>query len=386
MQRWSFFWLLVAKLAVAELDCDGVTCEVESIHLLQHAHTREVRKSKAPERPEALASPFAEVLVLSINEEKYKLSKAELKDQGIVAVSRVKGFNASRDSELSEALALLTEYGNANSLHHTVSNWMLCLHTSPGNPPNFGAANSEFWRNFFRSSPRNVSELLDRDQHNCVPKVVAIAAAHLRLWKELAEGKLQTKEVEEKDPWYLVMEEDVDLCPYWRQRMEKELPQAPADAEIIKLYFFGHWRKEDEVKVSVRNDSEPATVTPFLDARDPLRGFDLFKAASYEFLHGASWSSVPVAGFYAGTQAYLIRPSSARKLLKQIRGKPFQDIDMTMMLSANNYVWRRVLAQGRPENVDLLQDGATESHGSAARTATATAPQCNMEPPSDQFW
>ncbi|CAK9026332.1 unnamed protein product [Durusdinium trenchii] len=120
------------------------------------------------------------------------------------------------------------------------------------------------------------------------------------------------------------MEEDVDLCPYWRQRMEKELPQAPADAEIIKLYFFGHWRKEDEVKVSVRNDSEPATVTPFLDARDPLRGFDLFKAASYEFLHGASWSSVPVAGFYAGTQAYLIRPSSARKLLKQIRGKPFQ--------------------------------------------------------------
>ena len=47
MQRWSFFWLLVAKLAVAELDCDGVTCEVESIHLLQHAHTREVRKSKA---------------------------------------------------------------------------------------------------------------------------------------------------------------------------------------------------------------------------------------------------------------------------------------------------------------------------------------------------
>ncbi|CAK9026331.1 unnamed protein product [Durusdinium trenchii] len=149
MQRWSFFWLLVAKLAVAELDCDGVTCEVESIHLLQHAHTRE-----APERPEALASPFAEVLVLSINEEKYKLSKAELKDQGIVAVSRVKGFNASRDSELSEALALLTEYGNANSLHHTVSNWMLCLHTSPGNPPNFGAANSEFWRNFFRSSPR----------------------------------------------------------------------------------------------------------------------------------------------------------------------------------------------------------------------------------------
>ena len=34
--------------------------------------------------------------------------------------------------------------------------------------------------------PRNVTELLARDQHGCVPKVIAIAAAHLRLWQGLA--------------------------------------------------------------------------------------------------------------------------------------------------------------------------------------------------------
>lgn len=60
------------------------------------------------------------------------------------------------------------------------------------------------------------------------------------------------------------MEEDVDLCPYWRQRMEKELPQAPADAEIIKLYFFGHWRKEDEVDKSCRKNGYPWTFRRML--------------------------------------------------------------------------------------------------------------------------
>lgn len=46
-----------------------------------------------------------------------------------------------------------------------------------------------------------------------------------------------------EDPWYLVMEDDVALCPAWRERMMQELPQAPIDADVIKLYFFGHWRK-----------------------------------------------------------------------------------------------------------------------------------------------
>ncbi|CAJ1406863.1 unnamed protein product [Effrenium voratum] len=93
----------------------------------------------------------------------------------------------------------------------------------------------------------------------------------------------------------------------------------------------------------------------------------------------AGWSNVPIAGFYAGTQAYLIRPSGARKMLENIRGKPFQDIDMTMMASVKNYVWRRVLVQDRPDkDLDLLQTSA----GSGAKTV----PVCNRDPPSDQFW
>ena len=60
-----------------------------------------------------------------------------------------------------------------------------------------------------------------------------------------------------EDPWYLVMEDDVMLCPTWRERMIKELPEAPTDADIIKLYFFGHWRKawKSLWKLSFSNES-----------------------------------------------------------------------------------------------------------------------------------
>lgn len=119
------------------------------------------------------------------------------------------------------------------------------------------------------------------------------------------------------------MEDDAALCPLWRQRLLSELPKAPSDADVLKLFFFGHWREED--RVADHNSSEHSV---FLEAREPLRGFDLFKAALYEALHGASWEKVPIAGFYAGTQAYLIRPSGARKLLQNIRGKPFQAVHL----------------------------------------------------------
>ena len=35
----------------------------------------------------------------------------------------------------------------------------------------------------------------------------------------------------DSDPWYLVMEDDVVFCPGWHERMQRELPMAPADAE-----------------------------------------------------------------------------------------------------------------------------------------------------------
>eukprot|EP00438_Fugacium_kawagutii_P009826 Skav212327 [mRNA] locus=scaffold3374:194452:195567:- [translate_table: standard] len=316
---------------------------------------------------------------MSIDPERYKIAEADLKDQGVPA-EMVRGFKASDPTEFSEAFALLTKYGNTEKVHRTVNNWRICMHTSPGNLPDFSAAISEFWHNLFQSSPRNVSELLSRDTHDCVPKVIAIAAAHVRLWENLAEGHLPTRTDltdQGDDPWYLVMEDDVDLCPKWRVRMLEELPLLPADADVVKLYFFGHWRKEDAAPpVNISGHMEPS---PFLLAENPLSQVDIIKAATYEVLHGAGWSNVPVAGFYAGTQAYLIRPSGARKLLQNIRGKPFQDIDMTMMLSVRTYVWRKVMAHERPDNVNLLQ---LESHSGLQ---SGLVPSCNREPPSDEF-
>ncbi|CAK8990898.1 unnamed protein product [Durusdinium trenchii] len=309
----------------------------EVLHLVQRSASS--RRSRGP----AAEGPFRAALVVSIDPESYKATEGELRDQGVLA-EMVRGFDGKSAEELEGALQLLTDYGNTQHLHPTVSNWLLCMHTSPGKPPNITAASAELWHNLMRQAPRNVTELLARDQHGCVPKVIAIAAAHLRLWQGLANGSLPARtdlgELTGEDPWYLVMEDDVALCPAWRERMMQELPQAPIDADVIKLYFFGHWRKEDAV-TGLNN-----SATPFLEARDPLRSFDLFKAASYELLHGRGWSSVPIAGFYAGTQAYLIRPSGARKLLKKIRGQPFQEQGrywwlLASLLGAGTLLWHR---------------------------------------------
>lgn len=368
--------------------------EDDAVNFVQHAshqvghdrHDRHDRRDPAdagsapdapfeepePKWPELLPRPFHEALVVSIDSEKYKIAEADLKDQGVPA-EMIRGFNGKNSNEVQDALALLTKYGNTAKLHSTVSNWMVCLHTSPGKLPDFSSAMAEWKNNLFRASPKNVSELLERDQHNCVPKIIAIAAAHVRLWEMLANGQLPKRTDlgnAGEDPWYLIMEEDVDLCPHWRRRIATELSLLPADADVVKLYFFGHWRKEDAAPPV--NKSGKLEPSPFLLAQHPLQEFDILKAAMYEMLHGAGWKNVPVAGFYAGTQAYMLRPSGARKLLQSINGKPFQDVDMTMMLSVKNYVWRKVLAHARPENVNLLQLGSV--------------PTCNADPPADQFW
>ena len=390
---WCFWCPCLIFISVHGI-CERCLDEDESLNFVQHSSQRIVREFPGQMGPYANASdpadaadalvlpaPFKEALIVSIDPEKYRIAEADLRDQGVLA-EMVRGFKAKDPKELNEALDLLTKYGNTAHLHGTVNNWMVCMHTSPGKLPDFSAANSEFWHNLFRSSPKNVSELLERDSHNCVPKIIAIAAAHVRLWERLADGNLPTRRDlgETENPWYLVMEEDVDLCPKWRRRMAEELPLLPADADVVKLYFFGHWRKEDAAPAV--NQSGHMTSSPFLIARNPLREFDIIKAATYEVLHGAGWSNVPIAGFYAGTQAYLIRPSGARKLLESIHGKPFQDIDMTMMLSARNYVWRRVLASARPDNVNLLQ---LETHTQLS-SHLGSVPTCNAEPPADQFW
>jgi len=320
-------------------------------------------------------APFKKAFVVSMSHERYAQEAAELENTGVES-EMVHGYNGTSDAEVAQALKLLRHYGHAGSLHDTVSNWFVCMHTSPGKPPHLGAALSELLRSFFHwHSPRTVDELLQRDSHGCVGKVIAIAAAHVRLWRDIADGSLPSQgraAAPGEDPWYLVMEDDVSFCPGWRSRMLQELPMAPADADVIKLFFFGHWRSEDEVP-SFRGNL--TARSPFLEAKDPLRSKDLVTSALYEVLHGAGWKNVPAAGFYAGTQAYLIRPSGARKLLAAINGKPFQDIDMTMLSSVKNYVWRRVLVTDRDAR-SVTGDGTS---------LLQTVPTCNTEPPRDQF-
>mmetsp|Transcript_112307 Transcript_112307/g.349953 ORF Transcript_112307/g.349953 Transcript_112307/m.349953 type:complete len:418 (-) Transcript_112307:170-1423(-) len=323
-------------------------------------------------------NPFAKAIVVSISPDKYAAARERLEAQGVPA-EPYWGYRGTDPEELQEAMRLLRKYNNTDHLHETVGNFLACLHMSPGTPPRLGAAFRELISKVLHGGPGNVQQMLDRDHHHCVPKMVAIAASHVRLWERLADGSIPSDTPDrsgagakdgEDDPWYLVMEEDAALCPGWRQRMATELPLIPPDADVVKLFFFGHWRKEDQLP-----DSPDGTPSPFLMGRDPMKGSDIAKASAYEILKGASVDNVPIAGFYAGTQAYLVKRRSARKLLSQIKGKPFQDIDMTMLTSVKHYVWRRVLSMNAPQS----------DEGAKHRSLMQVVPVCNREPPKD-WW
>mmetsp|Transcript_79925 Transcript_79925/g.212118 ORF Transcript_79925/g.212118 Transcript_79925/m.212118 type:complete len:405 (-) Transcript_79925:130-1344(-) len=319
-----------------------------------------------------LRNPFKKAIVVSISPEKYEAARERLEAQGVSA-EPFWGYNGKEQKDIDEALSLLRKYNNSEHLHETVGNFLACLHMSPGTPPRIGSAFHELISRVLHRGPGNVQEMLAKDHHHCVPKMVAIAASHVRLWEGLANGSLPTAsepDGEGEDPWFLIMEDDAALCPGWRQRMELEVPQIPSDADIVKLFFFGHWRKEDQLPNGP--DGQPS---PFLMGRDPMRGSDIAKASLYEIMKGASVDTVPIAGFYAGTQAYLVKRRSARKLLSQIKGKPFQDIDMTMLTSVKHYVWRRVLSMNAPDDSD-------KRHHSLMQVV----PVCNREPPKDWFF
>jgi len=361
---------------------DGVEAEgrADALALLQSAG--QLRNHRAEEGLAAGVADavFRNAFVLSIRNDSYADARQRMRSQG-VTTEWARGFDGSNESELADALQLLKKYGMTETLHPTVNNWLACMHTSPGKPPDFTSALSELAHSAVRSTPRNVDELLAHDSHRCVPKVVAIAAAHVRLWEEIAAGQRPAVSVAPgEDPWFLVMEDDAQLCPGWRKRLADEMPQVPADADVVKLFFFGHWRGEDKVKNPDGSDS------PFLQVKDPLKGKDLVTAALYELLKGGSWKTVPIAGFYAGTQAYLIKRAGAQKLLKAIRGAPFQDIDMTMMLSVKHYVFRRVLTSSA-DNGGAAAGDSDDSDGSSGMSLlqTGTVPTCNHEPSKDWF-
>jgi len=323
------------------------------------------------------ANPFRYAMVVSINPEQWASAHERLEAQGVPS-EVFRGFDGRSPDQLAKALELLKRYNNTDKLHQTLGNFIACMHMSPGTKPHLKAAFAELFRKAVHRSPKNVEDLLRSDHHHCVPKMVAIAAAHVRLWEGLADGQLPKTlavnrgragvDADTDDAWYLVMEDDAALCPGWRERMMNEMPLLPDDADIVKLFFFGHWRKDD-----VAPNAPDGTTSPFLEARNTMKALDIAKASAYELLKGATWGSVPTAGFYAGTQAYIIKRSGARKLLNAIKGKPFQDVDMTMMSSVKHYVWRRVLVMGAPEpapkQMSLMQ----------------VVPVCNREPPKD-WW
>lgn len=315
-------------------------------------------------------NPFEKAIVVSISPEKYDEARERLEAQG-VPVEPFWGFNGKLEKDVADAVSLLRKYNNTEHLHQTVGNLLACLHMSPGTPPRVMSALSELVSKVFHGGPGNVQQMLDKDHHHCAPKMVAIAATHVRLWERIANGSIPAtaEPHSDPDPWYLIMEDDAALCPGWRQRMEAEVPQIPSDADVVKLFFFGHWRKEDQLP-----DGPDGKPSPFLVGRDPMKTSDIAKASTYEILKGASFDSVPVAGFYAGTQAYLVKRRSAQKLLTQIKGKPFQDIDMTMMSSVKHYVWRRVLSMSAPAD------------SSKHRSLMQVVPVCNREPPKDWFF
>jgi len=324
--------------------------------------------------------PFRKALVVSINPDHYAAAHERLEAQGVPSEA-FWGFNGKNNSELNLALELLRRYNNTDKLHQTLGNFLACMHMSPGTAPHIRAAVVEALRKLVHRTPWNVDDLLRQDRHHCVPKMVAIAATHVRLWERLASGELsgdgqanQTGEVgsgnsTEDDTWYLVMEDDAALCPGWRERMAADLPRLPQDADIVKLFFFGHWRATDQLP-----NAPDGSPSPFLEARNPMNTFDIAKASAYEIVRMESFEDVPIAGFYAGTQAYLVKPKTARKLLSAIKGKPFQDVDMTMMTSVKHYVWRKVIAMNAPE----IDDGRK-------RSLLQVVPVCNREPPKD-WW
>eukprot|EP00928_Gymnodinium_smaydae_P063999 TRINITY_DN47444_c0_g1_i1.p1 TRINITY_DN47444_c0_g1~~TRINITY_DN47444_c0_g1_i1.p1 ORF type:complete len:398 (+),score=20.36 TRINITY_DN47444_c0_g1_i1:90-1283(+) len=374
-------------LGVAALDIDpgdpvdATTLLQTRSRLLNGLHVPSLSAAQPRGSSDWALLPFKNALVLSIDPESYEQARGRLAEYEVPA-EVVWGYNGSSSVDVDKALALLTKYHHAESLHFTVSNTLACLHTSPGKPPRFGSAFAELLRGLVRVGPQNVTELLDADRHDCVGKVVAIAAGHIRIWEALASratsalmsyGRSATSIApldSSDDPWYLVMEDDSTLCPMWRSRMLKELKVVPPDAAVIKLFFFGHWREEDRIRL---NGTNGTSQSPFLRASDPLNGWDLVTSALWEITRGAGWDDVPIAGFYAGTQAYLIRPSGAKALLTSIEGAPFQDIDMTMLMKSRTYVWLEPLA------AELSQVEGREA------SLLQTVPTCNNVPPRDQW-
>mmetsp|Transcript_83605 Transcript_83605/g.159521 ORF Transcript_83605/g.159521 Transcript_83605/m.159521 type:complete len:438 (+) Transcript_83605:78-1391(+) len=306
--------------------------------------------STLQERGDSLGVPeLAKAFVLTIDADRPSMIEHQLMLDGIPSET-VLGFNASAPEEKVEAISFLSSIGYTQSVHWLFSVPFACLHTSPHTSPTLSYFFAEMWSHL-GNIRQNFTELVATDSHACVAKVVGIAASHARIWKDLAEYRLPQPngqhQEDDEDKWFLILEDDVLLCPEWLRRLKEELPQAPEDADMLKLSYFGHWRPEDAVFLPPDNRS-----TPFLRANNTMDTYGVLSECMTHLLEGRGLTSVPCAGFYAGNQAYLLKRKSARQLLAALHGQPFQDLDVAVMDLVNTYVWRRVLAVEGPKRQD----------------------------------
>jgi len=336
-----------------------------------------VRAKPASEIKPVAQMPFVGAYVLTIDPAKSTEMQKRLADEGVHPEMHM-GFDGRTERGKASAMSFLTKYGYTKRLHPSFSIPFACMHTSPNHAPKFGQALAEVWSGLWRGSS-TLSEMLKNDQHNCVAKVVSIAAGHASVWKSIAERE---ENADAAKGWYLIAEDDVSFCPGWLQRLSKELPMAPADADAVKLSFFGHWREEDAVGYNISRGQDWG-MSSFFQTRRAMDSKDVVGACVTELLSGNGWSNVPCAGFYAGNQAYMITKQSAKKLLSLLEMQPFQDIDMMMMEATKTYAFRHVLAGEAmaplSSNSSFIEVGA----GAEARSRSRVmgVPQCNAEPP-----
>lgn len=324
--------------------------------------------------------PFAQAIILSIEPDKAATVQRRLAADGVPS-EVFKGFDAKKSTALASALQLLNSTGYTRSLHWTFSVPFACIHMSPNTKPDWSGATAEFI-NHLGTASSNLEEMIASDSHGCVAKVVGIGASHAHLWQELADGRLpvmgSTPMRSDEDKWFLILEEDAVFCPHWLRRLEQELPQAPSDAELLKLSYFGHWRQEDTVPVA------PGRRPPsnFFEAKDVMEARGVVSECLFDLLRGSGFGSMPCTGYYAGNQAYMIKRRTARKILRLLDGRPFQDIDVTIMDLVKTYIWRRVLVVSDTEEHPRItkQQTLTFLQQAEGERRSTFIPACNQEP------
>jgi len=106
---------------------------------------------------------------------------------------------------------------------------------------------------------------------------------------------------------YLILEDDAILIPDWHHDLMNILPDVPKDWDMLRIGYGtdSNLRCEDKINHFIYEN------------RGPTR------------------NQANDKGFYAGNTAYLVRPQSVPKILKQLAAMPLLDVDGTMISKEN---------------------------------------------------